>query len=183
MLGAYGDGGATLTGDDDVAARLRVLRYYGMEETYYVVRTPGHNSRLDELQAEILRRKLTRLDTYIAARRAVADRYAAGLADTDLVLPAVAPGNEHVYYVYVVRHPRRDDILAALRPLGIELNVSYPWPVHTMTGFAHLGYRAGALPVTERAATEIFSLPMYPALPPDTQDRVIQALRDVLRTL
>lgn len=183
VLGAYGDGGATVTSDDEVERNLRRLRYYGMEERYYVVRTPGHNSRLDELQAEILRRKLTRLDRYVAGRREVARRYAEGLGDTELVLPAIAPGNDHVYYVYVVRHPRRDAIIEALKAYDISLNISYPWPIHTMTGFAHLGYEKGALPVTERVAGEIFSLPMYPSLSPDTQDKVIGALRDVLAAL
>lgn len=180
VLGAYGDGGATLTTDPAVDANLRRHRYYGMEKTYYVVETPGHNCRLDEVQAEILRRKLGRLDEYVAARQAVAERYAAGLGDTDLVLPAIAPGNTHVYYVYVVRHPRRDEIMEALKAHDILLNISYPWPVHTMTGFAHLGYGKGSLPVTERVADEIFSLPMYPSLPVDTQERVIAALREVL---
>lgn len=88
-----------------------------------------------------------------------------------------------MYYVYVVRHPRRDAVLDALKSRGVSLNVSYPWPVHTMTGFAHLGVRRGALPVTETLADEIFSLPMYPSLPPETQDTVIAALRDVLEEL
>lgn len=180
VLGGYGDGGAVTTSDDDVAASLRRLRYYGMEDRYYVVSTPGHNSRLDEVQAEILRRKLGRLDTYIAARRDIARRYAEGLGDTDLVLPAIAPGNDHVYYVYVVRHPRRDEILKRLLAYDIELNVSYRWPVHTMSGFAHLGWTPGALPVTEALADEIFSLPMYPSLPPGVQDKVINVLREVL---
>ncbi|UVS76698.1 DegT/DnrJ/EryC1/StrS aminotransferase family protein [Actinokineospora sp. UTMC 2448] len=180
VLGAYGDGGATITNDPAVDANLRRHRYYGMEKTYYVVETPGHNCRLDEVQAEILRRKLTRLDDYIAARQAVAARYADALGDTDLVLPATAEGNTHVYYVYVVRHPRRDQILEALKAHDIVLNISYPWPVHTMTGFAHLGYAKGSLPVTEAVADEIFSLPMYPSLPTDVQDRVIDAVRRVL---
>lgn len=180
VLGAYGDGGATITSDDAVNRDLRRLRYYGMEQTYYVVRTPGHNARLDELQAEILRRKLTRLDQYIDGRRAVAARYAAGLGDTDLVLPSVAEGNDHVYYLYVVRHPRRDEIIEALKAYDIHLNISYPWPVHTMTGFAHLGYPAGSLPVTEELAGQIFSLPMYPSLPVELQEKVIAALREVL---
>ncbi|MEU4549579.1 DegT/DnrJ/EryC1/StrS family aminotransferase [Nonomuraea dietziae] len=180
VLGAYGDGGATITSDGDVERALRRLRYYGMEQMYYVVRTPGHNARLDEVQAEILRRKLSRLDRYIAGRRAVAARYAEGLAGTDLVLPATAPGNEHVYYLYVVRHPRRDEIIQALHAFDIHLNVSYPWPVHTMSGFAHLGYAPGSLPVTEALAGEIFSLPMYPSLPVESQERIITALRKVL---
>jgi aminotransferase EvaB len=183
VLGAYGDGGATVTDDDEVAANLRRLRYYGMEQQYYVVSTPGHNSRLDEVHAEILRRKLGRFDSYLAGRRRVARRYAEGLGDTDLVLPAVTEGNEHVYYLYVVRHPRRDEIIERLATYDIALNVSYRWPVHTMRGFAHRGYERGSLPVTERLADEIFSLPMYPSLSADLQDKVISALREVLATL
>jgi aminotransferase EvaB len=183
VLGAYGDGGAVITSAAGTDAALRRLRYYGMEQTYYVISTPGYNSRLDEVQAEILRRKLTRLDQYVAGRRRVAQRYADGLAGTGVVLPAVSDGNEHVYYVYVVRHPQRDRILEAMRTYDIHLNVSYPWPVHTMTGFAHLGYGAGSLPVTEKLAGEIFSLPMYPSLPVGTQDKVIAALREVLASL
>ncbi|MFI2242276.1 DegT/DnrJ/EryC1/StrS family aminotransferase [Streptomyces chrestomyceticus] len=187
VLGAYGDGGAVLTSDESVDANLRRLRYYGMEKTYYVVRMPGHNARLDEVQAEILRRKLRRLDSYVAGRRAVARRYEEALGDLTgpggLTLPSSAPGNDHVYYVYVVRHPRRDEILERLKAYGISLNISYPWPVHTMSGFAHLGYATGRLPVTEKLAGEIFSLPMYPALSVELQDKVIAALRDVLDSL
>ncbi|MGN3960228.1 DegT/DnrJ/EryC1/StrS family aminotransferase [Streptomyces sp. WAC8370] len=183
VLGAYGDGGAVITSGAETADALRQLRYYGMAERYYVVRSPGHNSRLDEVQAEILRRKLRRLDQYVQGRRAVAERYAEGLGDTELVLPRTTPGNEHVYYVYVVRHPRRDAVIEALKSYDIMLNISYPWPVHTMSGYAHLGYAEGSLPVTESLAGEIFSLPMYPSLSPDVQDKVIDALREVLRTV
>jgi aminotransferase EvaB len=181
VLGAYGDAGAVLTDDPDTDAELRRLRYYGMEQQYYVVKTPGHNSRLDEVHAEILRRKLRRLDGYLEARRRVAARYAEALADTGLVLPEVTAGNDHVYYLYVVRHPRRDAIIEALQPYGISLNVSYRWPVHTMSGFAHLGRARGSLPVTEALADEIFSLPMYASLSEERQDKVIDALREVLR--
>jgi len=183
VLGAYGDGGAVVTAKTEVNDRLRRLRYYGMAEQYYVVETPGHNSRLDEVQAEILRRKLTRLDAYVEGRRAVARKYEDALGGTDLVLPRTSPGNEHVYYVYVVRHPERDAIIERLKADGIHLNISYPWPVHTMTGFAHLGYEEGALPVTESLAKEIFSLPMYPSLPADLQDRVISSVLKVLANL
>jgi aminotransferase EvaB len=187
VLGAYGDGGAVLTADPEIDHNLRQLRYYGMEKVYYVVRSPGHNARLDEVQAEILRTKLGHLDDYIAGRNAVARRYEERLGDLTgpggLMLPVTNPGNTHVYYVYVVRHPRRDDIIEALRSQDILLNISYPWPVHTMSGFAGLGYRPGSLPVTEELAGEIFSLPMYPSLPEDKQDRVIDSLRSVLETL
>ena len=180
VLGAYGDGGAVVTARPDVDAALRKLRYYGMEKVYYTVQTPAHNSRLDEVQAEILRRKLTRLDAYVAGRREVARRYQEALGDTELLLPKVNEGNTHSYYVYVVRHPERDRIIKALQAFDISLNISYPWPVHTMTGFAHLGYAQGSLPVTEKLAGEIFSLPMYPSLPAGLQDKVIAALREVL---
>ncbi|MDQ3404757.1 MAG: DegT/DnrJ/EryC1/StrS family aminotransferase [Actinomycetota bacterium] len=183
VLGAYGDGGAIITDDADTDAALRRLRYYGMEQQYYVVETPGHNSRLDEVHAEILRRKLRRLDGYLDARRTVAQRYLDGLGDTDLVLPTVEPGNDHVYYVYVVRHPKRDAIIEALQSYDISLNISYRWPVHTMSGFAHLGYAKGSLPVTESLADQIFSLPMYASLSEDLQDKVISAVREVLHTI
>jgi aminotransferase EvaB len=183
VLGAYGDGGATITGDAGVDAALRRLRYYGMEDVYHVVETPGHNSRLDEVQAEILRRKLRRLDSYIARRRAIAERYAEALSDTELMLPATASGNEHVYYVHVVRHPKRDQVLEALKEHDVFLNISYPWPVHRQKGFLHLGYPKGSLPVTEKLAEEIFSLPMYPSLSESEQDKFIDTLRGVLATL
>ena len=183
VLGAYGDGGAVLTDDHRVAARVRRLRYYGMESQYYVVETPAGNSRLDAVQAEILRRKLGRLDAYVDARRDVADRYAEALAATELRLPLTAPGNKHVYYLYVVRHPERDRIIRHLADRDVSLNISYPWPVHTMSGFAHLAARPGSLPVTEAAAGEIFSLPMYPSLRRDVQDAVIEGLLDALDRL
>lgn len=183
VLGAYGDGGAVLSNDAETDARLRRLRYYGMESVYYVVETPGYNSRLDEVQAEILRRKLTRLGDYIARRRTIAARYAEAFAGTELITPTVAPGNEHVYYVYVVRHPARDRIIAELKKHDISLNISYPWPVHTQSGFAHLGYGKGSLPVTENTADQIFSLPMYPSLGDSEQERVIDTLHRVLATL
>ncbi|KWT63838.1 daunorubicin biosynthesis sensory transduction protein DnrJ [Streptomyces albus subsp. albus] len=183
VLGAYGDGGAVISGDSEVDARLRRLRYYGMDDLYYVVETPGYNSRLDEVQAEILRRKLTRLNDYLAKRQTIAARYEAAFRDTDLVTPVVAPGNTHVYYVYVVRHPERDRIIAELRKQDILLNISYPWPVHTQSGFARLGYEEGSLPVTEELAGQVFSLPMYPSLTGTEQERVIDAVSEVLAGL
>lgn len=180
ILGAYGDGGMVLTGRADLAAHLRRLRMYGTEGSYYA-EEHGYNSRLDEMQAAILLRKLTRLDGYIARRQALARRYDERLATSGLTLPVTASGNSHAYYVYVVRHPERDRILRELAARDIHLNVSYPWPIHTMRGYASLGYAEGDLPATEAAAREIFSLPMYPALTDAEQDRVCEALRDVLK--
>lgn len=182
VLGTYGDGGMVMTSDADLAARVRRLRMYGTEGKYYS-EEHGYNSRLDELHAEILRRKLRRLDGYIARRRTLAARYDEQLRGSGLTLPATAPGNEHVYYVYVVGHPARDTIMRELAARDIVVNISYPWPIHTMRGYSFLGYRPGSLPVTEKAATEIFSLPMYPTLTDREQDLVCAALREILATI
>jgi aminotransferase EvaB len=179
ILGAYGDGGMVLTSDDALAARLRRLRVYGTDKTYYA-EEHGYNSRLDEIQAEILRRKLRRIDGYIGRRRALARRYDEQLRGSGLVLPTIGPENRHVYHLYVVRHPARDAIIGALAARDIIAGIHYPWPIHTMRGYAHLGYGEGSLPVTEKAAREIFSLPMYPSLTDAEQDRVCGALRDIL---
>jgi aminotransferase EvaB len=182
VLGAYGDGGMVLTNDDATERNLRRLRYYGMEETYYVV-SEGMNSRLDDVQAEILRGKLKKLAGYIERRRELAHRYEQELAGSALALPREMPGNVHIYYVYVVRHPRRDAILEALKARGINLNVSYRWPNHIMSGFSHLGYKKGDLPHTEAAADEIFSLPMFPSLTDEEHADTCRALREVLATV
>jgi aminotransferase EvaB len=179
VLGAFGDAGMAITSDETVAARLRRLRVYGTEGAYYA-EEHGYNSRLDELHAEILRRRLRRIDGYIARRVALARRYDDQLSDSGLALPAVRQHNRHVYHLYVVRHPARDVIIKELGVRGISVGIHYPWPIHLMRGYAHLGYREGSLPVTERAAQEIFSLPMYPSLTDADQDRVCEVLRDVL---
>ena len=182
LLGTYGDGGMVLTNDETVDKNLRRLRFYGMDGQYYA-EEHGYNSRLDELHAEILRRKLTHLDDYIVRRRELAQRYQTALSDTSLILPLEAEHNTHAYYIYVVRHPRRDDIIAKLKEYDILVNVSYPWPIHTMRGYCHLGYQAGDFPYTEIAAKEIFSLPMYPTLTNDEQDSVCDALHEILSEL
>ncbi len=179
ILGGYGDGGLVVTSSPDLCHRLKRLRFYGMEDRYYALEH-GYNSRLDELHAAILLKKLGHLDEYLARRRELAARYDRRLAGTGLILPRTAPGNRHAYYLYVVRHPDRERILERLGERDIHLNVSYPWPIHTMTAYRELGYREGDLPHTEQAAREIFSLPMYPSLSRDHQDRVIEALNEVL---
>ncbi len=179
-LGAYGDGGMIVTGDSHLAARLRSLRFYGMNGSYYS-EEPGYNSRLDEVQAEILRCKLGHLDEYLRLRRNWAARYGRILAGTSLRLPVVPEDNEHAYHLYVVRHPDRDRIVAELKKRDIHLAVHYPYPIHTMRGFAHLGGAAGDLPHTETHARQVFSLPLYPTLTEEKQDAVCQALGEILR--
>jgi aminotransferase EvaB len=178
-LGGYGDGGMVVSNDEHLNAKLRRLRFYGMDGVYYAEES-GYNSRLDEVQAEILLRKLKHLDNYIERRQALAQRYDEILAATSLVRPRTAPGNRHVYYVYVCRHPERDRIIAELAKHDIWVNISYPYPIHTMRGYTYLGYQEGDLPETEQAAKEIFSLPMYPALSFEAQDIVCQALGEIL---
>jgi dTDP-3-amino-2,3,6-trideoxy-4-keto-D-glucose/dTDP-3-amino-3,4,6-trideoxy-alpha-D-glucose/dTDP-2,6-dideoxy-D-kanosamine transaminase len=155
---------------------------YGMEREYYA-EEHGYNSRLDEVHAAILLTKLPRLDAYVERRQELAQRYDRQLADTDLILPRTAPGNTHAYYLYVARHPRRDTIIAELAKRGINVNVSYRYPIHTMRAYSWMGYREGDLPHTEAAMNEIFSLPMYPSLTDGEQRTVCDALHDILAKL
>lgn len=178
-LGGYGDGGMVLTGDQALADKVRRLRMYGMENNYYS-EEHGYNSRLDEVQAEILSFKLGYLDKFIARRRQLAANYDRRLRGSGLVLPIEARENFHVYYVYVVRHPDRDRHIEALKRRDIIVNISYPWPISIMRGYAGLGYKEGDLPVSEAASSQIFSLPMYPTLTDEEQETVCQALEEIL---
>ena len=178
-LGGYGDGGMVVTDSDELNAKLRRLRFYGMETNYYA-EEHGYNARLDELHAEILLRKLAHLDRYIAARSALAERYFHMLCSSSLTLPVVPNDNFHVFYIFVARHPERDRIVSELKRRDILLNISYPWPIHMMRGYIYLGYKEGDFPETEKAAREIFSLPMYPKLGIEDQDKVCEALGEIL---
>lgn len=181
-LGAYGDGGALSTNDPELANRLRRLRNGGQSSRYNHVEL-GVNSRLDELQAAVLRVKLAHLNSANARRRALAARYDWGLAGTGLGRPAILPGAEPVYHLYAVRVPggRRDALAAFLRDRGISTQVHYPIPVHLMPAYAPLGYRRGDLPKAEAWANEQLSLPLFPELVEDEQDRVITAINDWTR--
>ena len=179
VLGAYGDGGMMLTNISEFNAKLRRLRFYGAEQTYYALEH-GYNSRLDEVQAAILRTKLNRLEQYIARRREIAQMYNELLANTSLVLPKEVSWGRHVYYLYVVRHPERDRIISQLRQERIYLNISYPTPIHLMDAYRHLAKGEGALPNTELAAREIFSLPMFPTLTNEEVERVANAIKKIL---
>ncbi|MBI2827965.1 MAG: DegT/DnrJ/EryC1/StrS family aminotransferase [Acidobacteria bacterium] len=179
ILGGYGDGGMVVTSDAALAARLRRLRVYGTDKTYYA-EEHGYNSRLDELQAEILRRKLRRIETYIERRRELAGRYDEQLRGSGLTLPQSSRHNRHVYHLYVVRHQARDAIVKALAARDISVGIHYPWPIHRMRAYAYLGYREGSLPAAEKAARAVFSLPMYPSLTTADQDRVCEALLEIV---
>lgn len=180
ILGAYGDGGMIIANDAEVEGKLRRLRFYGAEKMYYAIEH-GYNSRLDEVQAAILLTKLPHLDQYIKRRREIAYLYNELLKDTNLILPKEADYGKHAYYLYVVRHSNRDEIMAALKENNIFVNISYPWPIHTMTGYQFLGYKEGDFPETESAAKEIFSLPMYPTLTDEEVHYVSDILHKILK--
>ena len=174
-LGAIGDGGAVTTDDDDLAGRLRMLRNYGSSRKY-VNEVAGFNSRLDELQAALLRVKLSRLDDWNGRRRAVAAAYLDALAGTGLLLPTVPGWAEPVWHLFVVRCPNRDAVTAQLDGHGIRWLVHYPIPPHRQDAYRDLGYGEGSFPLAEQLSREVLSLPMGPHLTSGECARVIAAL-------
>jgi dTDP-4-amino-4,6-dideoxygalactose transaminase len=181
-LGAYGDAGAVVTSDPDLAAAIRKLGNHGGTRKYQhdVV---GVNSRLDGLQAVVLRAKLARLAAWSEARRAAAARYDELLAPLDVVRPVTLPGNEHVWHLYVIRVPgagRRDRVLTELTAAGVGAGIHYPAPVHLTRAFGDLGYAEGSFPHAEDAAGQILSLPLYPQITGEQQRTVVRALAGAL---
>ncbi len=181
-LGAAGDGGMCVTGDERLAARLRALRVHG-SRVKYLHDEVGINGRLDALQAAVLRVKLRHLEGWHEARRRNAGRYRrlfreAGLAAPEgpVGLPAEGAPHRHVYHQFVVRVPRRDEVMARLHAAGIGCEVYYPVPLHRQVCFAHLGYAEGAFPESERAARETLALPIYPELSEGQQVEVVGAI-------
>ncbi|CAM5443713.1 UDP-4-amino-4,6-dideoxy-N-acetyl-beta-L-altrosamine transaminase [Thauera mechernichensis] len=158
-LGALGDGGAVTTNDPELADRIRVLRNYG-SRVKYVNEVKGFNSRLDPIQAAVLRVKLRVLDEWNARRRGIAQRYLEGLAGSGLVLPQVADWAEPVWHLFVVRHPERDALVQRLHEAGVGTLIHYPVPPHLQAAYAEMGFGVGAFPVAERMAGEVVSLPM-----------------------
>ena len=173
-LGAIGDGGMVVTGDSDLAERVRQLRQYGWDAKRES-QIDGMNSRLDEIQAAILRVKLPHLDADNRRRTNIARFYDDALAGSELAVPAAPQGREHVYHLYVVRSERRDAALDELRRGGVAAGIHYPVPVHRQPAFRGRGFDAGPLPHSERAAAEVLSLPIYPELAQDQLDTVIAA--------
>jgi dTDP-4-amino-4,6-dideoxygalactose transaminase len=179
-LGALGDGGVLATGDARLAERLRMLREYGWKQRY-VSDIAGTNTRLDELQAAILRAKLRNLAADNARRGAIAAAYDAALAGLATRPPARRPGTTHVFHQYVLRRPDRDAVQAGLRARGIATGIHYPVPVHLQPAYAgRIALGPGGLPETEAAAREVFSLPMFPQLGDAEVARVAEALRETL---
>jgi dTDP-4-amino-4,6-dideoxygalactose transaminase len=175
-LGAYGDAGAVTTSDPELATAVRLLGAHGSPRKYEHP-VLGFNSRLDGLQAVVLSVKLRRLDDWNEERRAAAKRYESLLSGIDEVtLPVVADRSEPVWHLYVVQVDRRDEVLAELNAGGVGAGIHYPTPVHRTGAFAGLGKGAGAFPVAEALGERILSLPMYPGLTAEQQERVAQAL-------
>jgi dTDP-4-amino-4,6-dideoxygalactose transaminase len=179
-LGAYGDAGAVLTESAEHARQVRLLGDHGSERRYEHV-VIGFNSRLDAFQAVVLRVRLRRLAAGNEARRQAARRYSELLAGVPgVTLPTTAPGNENVWHLYVIRVPRRDQVLRSLQDEGIQAAIHYPVPVHLQPAFRYLGYGPGDFPVAEAAASQLLSLPLYPQITEEQQVRVVDAVRRAL---
>ncbi len=181
-LGAYGDAGMIVTDSEQLAARLRLLRNHGQAKKY-VSEEQGWNSRLDEIQAAVLRVKLRHLERWNTARQGHAAEYTARLSRLPgVVTPTVPDGCMHVFHQYTIRTPQRDRVQQALADRGIASTVYYPVPLHLQPLYVGLGYKCGDLPVAERAADEVLSLPLYPELTSEQIERVADALAAALRT-
>jgi len=175
-LGALGDGGAVVTDDANLAREIRLLRNYG-SSVKYVNDVPGHNSRLDELQAALLRVKLASLDAQNEHRRELAAVYAEALQGLDLVLPDAAEGTRPVWHLYVVRSRQRERLQADLKAQGVETLIHYPIAPHLQAAYRSLGRASGSLPIAEALQREVLSLPMGPHLQPVDVRRVAAAVR------
>jgi len=175
-LGALGDAGVVLTNDDELASKIRWLRNYGSETKYYN-KVQGYNSRLDELQAALLRVKLKTLDDWNERRKARATYYLQTLeGQPDLVLPYVPQSIDPVWHLFVVRHPRRDDLRVHLEKSGVGTIIHYPVPPHLQEAYASAGYARGAFPITEAMANEVLSIPIGPHLSETQAEYVVDQI-------
>ena len=176
LLGAYGDAGMVITRDRTMADRLDILRKFGGSVRYRHERL-GYNSRLDELQAAVLRVKLRKLEGWNARRRQIAAQYNRLLGGLPAILPYQAPGVLHVYQEYTIRAPRRDELQSFLKERGIDTGVYYPLPLHLQELYLDMGLGRGSFPEAERAAGEVLSLPIYPELTERHVEEVAAAVR------
>lgn len=179
-LGAYGDAGMIVTNDEGLAAQLRMLRFHGCRVKYYHDEI-GYNSRLDELQAAILRVKLQYLDGWNEARREKAKVYDELLKDLPITLPGRDPQALPIYHLYVLRSLRRDELMEALKEAGIACAVYYPVPLHLQHAFDNLGYKEGDFPVAEKACQEALAIPAYPELSRAAQEEIYSIIKGVYR--
>jgi len=178
-LGAYGDGGAVVSQDEDLARRVRMLANHGRLDKYFH-RMEGVNSRLDGLQAAILRVKLRNLEAWNCERRRMARYYIDAFAGSDARLPGVAANAEPVWHLFVVRVADRDEVLKEVNTRGVGAGVHYPVPLHRQPAYRHLNVPVGALPVTERTAASVLSVPIYAEMSPDQLATVTQILLETI---
>ncbi len=175
-LGAYGEGGLTVTGDDGHAQRMRLLRDWGQAKKYQH-EFLAYNYRMDGIQGAILKVKLQYLDEWTERRRSRARLYQELLGNSPVRVCEELPGRRHAYHIFSIFHPERDRLQAWLGERGIQTGIHYPNPVHLQKAYEGLGYSDGEFPVTERTANEQLSLPMYPELPDEDVERVAEAVR------
>jgi dTDP-4-amino-4,6-dideoxygalactose transaminase len=179
-LGAYGEAGMVVTDSDEHARTLRMLRDWGAEKKYEHL-LKGYNYRMEGIQGAVLGVKLKHLNEWTARRRAIAHLYEELLADTPLQLPRDAAFAESVFHLYVVRHPKRDELKKHLEANQVGCALHYPVPLHVQKCYASLGYKAGDFPVSEKAARECLSLPIYPELTDKQVQRVVDVIREFFR--
>ncbi|MHB1152958.1 MAG: DegT/DnrJ/EryC1/StrS family aminotransferase [Eubacteriales bacterium] len=180
-LGGYGDGGMITTDDEEFAGQIRILRAHGSSKKYYN-NSIGYNSRLDELQAAILRIKLKYLDSWNEARRAKAECYNNILRESELKLPAAVPGAKHIYHLYIVSHQKRAEIMKGLETSQIGCGIYYPVPLHRQEVYK-LQYSAVSLPVAETASKETFAIPLFPEMNEEQITHIAGALNKILHTI
>jgi len=178
-LGALGEGGAVVTDDDEVAARLRGLRDHGQSRRYHHDEL-GFNYRMDALQGAVLGIKLRHLEGWNEARGILAERYRKLLRGLPLQIPDVGPGRRHAWHLFVVLHSGRDRLRSELEVRGVQTGLHYPIPLHLQKAYRHLGYREGAFPVAERIGRECLTLPLFPGMTVRQQDAVVDALEEIL---
>ncbi len=176
-IGAFGDAGAVVTNDAELAASVRMLRNHGREGKYEHLR-PGYNERMDTLHAAILSVKLPHLEDWNAKRREHAAQYSKQLAGAPVTLPVETPGCKHVYHLFVVRHPDRDSLQKFLKGRAIATGVHYPLPLHLQPAYGDLGYSEGDFPHAEKAAKEILSLPIFPEMTVEQVEEVVEAVKE-----
>lgn len=176
-LGAYGDGGAITTSDKVLAEKIRMLRNYGSLKKYYHI-MKGYNSRLDTIQAAVLRVKLRHLDTWNKRRREIAARYSKGMNSLGLVIPTSLKSAESVFHIYLIQAEKRDELIQYLGENGITALIHYPVPIHLQQAYVDLGYKLGDFPKTEEYVKKIVSLPMYPEMSNIEVDYVIEKVKD-----
>ena len=178
-LGAFGDAGALTTNDPDIADRLLVLRNYG-SRTKYVNEVQGCNSRLDPIQAAMLRVKLRHLDIWNDRRRSIANIYLSELADAPICLPAISPSSDPVWHLFVIKTSNRDALQQRLTSSGIDTLIHYPTPPHLQAAYVNLGFNAGSFPLAEQLHQQVLSLPMGPHLTQEQASCVVQAVKQAL---